>query len=428
MNDLIGQIVIIVILIIFSAYFSATETAFTSVNRIRMKSLATDGNRRADKVLQLLEKFDKLLTTILIGNNIVNIWMTAIATSICIWLYGVHGATIATIAITFLVLVFGEITPKNIAKEKSEGFSMFSAPFIGFLMTVLTPITFIFTKWKEFITRLFNIGGEETITDDEILTMVEEAQTGGAIDESRSELIQNAIEFDELTAEDVMTPRPDMVAVETDCTVEELAQIFRETGYSRLPVYEEEIDHIIGVINQKDFHNHIVGTDKKIADYIIPVVFVAETIKIFDLLRKMQQLKTHMAIVIDEYGGTEGLVTMEDIIEELVGEIYDEYDVVLNKEIMPLQNGSYRVQASANVNRIFDYLEVDAEIQEVNTINGWVAMNLDRLPKRDDRFETKLGDKLLKVRVTKADDRKAIEINLVCETVADEEETEDREK
>ena len=428
MNGLIGQIVIIVILIIFSAYFSATETAFTSVNRIRMKSLATDGNRKADKVLQLLEKFDKLLTTILIGNNIVNIWMTAIATSICIWLYGVHGATIATIAITFLVLVFGEITPKNIAKEKSEGFSMFSAPFIGFLMTVLTPITFIFTKWKEFITRLFNIGGEETITDDEILTMVEEAQTGGAIDESRSELIQNAIEFDELTAEDVMTPRPDMVAVETDCTVEELAQIFRETGYSRLPVYEEEIDHIIGVINQKDFHNHIVGTDKKIADYIIPVVFVAETIKIFDLLRKMQQLKTHMAIVIDEYGGTEGLVTMEDIIEELVGEIYDEYDVVLNKEIMPLQNGSYRVQASANVNRIFDYLEVDAEIQEVNTINGWVAMNLDRLPKRDDRFETKLGDKLLKVRVTKADDRKAIEINLVCETVADEEETEDREK
>ena len=428
MNDLIGQIVIIVILIIFSAYFSATETAFTSVNRIRMKSLATDGNRKADKVLQLLEKFDKLLTTILIGNNIVNIWMTAIATSICIWLYGVHGATIATIAITFLVLVFGEITPKNIAKEKSEGFSMFSAPFIGFLMTVLTPITFIFTKWKEFITRLFNIGGEETITDDEILTMVEEAQTGGAIDESRSELIQNAIEFDELTAEDVMTPRPDMVAVETDCTVEELAQIFRDTGYSRLPVYEEEIDHIIGVINQKDFHNHIVGTDKKIADYIIPVVFVAETIKIFDLLRKMQQLKTHMAIVIDEYGGTEGLVTMEDIIEELVGEIYDEYDVVLNKEIMPLQNGSYRVQASANVNRIFDYLEVDAEIQEVNTINGWVAMNLDRLPKRDDRFETKLGDKLLKVRVTKADDRKAIEINLVCETVADEEETEDREK
>ena len=428
MDGLIGQIVLIIILIIFSAYFSATETAFTSVNRIRMKNLAADGNRKAGKVLDLLEKYDKLLTTILIGNNIVNIWMTAIATSIFIWLYGTHGATIATIITTVVVLIFGEITPKNMAKEKSEGFSMFSAPFIGFLMKILTPVNFLFTKWKQLIVVLFNIGGEETITDDEILTLVEEAQTGGTIDEGRSELIQNAIEFDELTAEDVMTPRPDMVAVETDCTVEELAQIFRETGYSRLPVYEEEIDHIIGVINQKDFHNHIVGTDKKIADYIIPVVFVAETIKIFDLLRKMQQLKTHMAIVIDEYGGTEGLVTMEDIIEELVGEIYDEYDVVVNKEIMPLQNGSFRVQASASVARIFDYLEVDAEIQEVNTINGWVAMNLDRLPKRDDRFETRLGDKLLKVRVTKADDRKAIEINLVCETIADEEETEEREK
>ncbi|MBQ9059592.1 MAG: HlyC/CorC family transporter [Firmicutes bacterium] len=428
MDGLTGQITIIVILIIFSAYFSATETAFTSVNRIRMKNLAGDGSKKAEKVLSLSEKYDKLLTTILIGNNIVNIWMTAIATTICIGLYGDHGATIATIAITVVVLIFGEITPKNVAKEKSEGFSMFSAPFIGVLMTILTPITFIFTKWKEFISKIFKLGEQEAITDDEILTMVEEAETGGSIDESRSELIQNAIEFDELTAEDVMTPRPDMVAIDTDCTQEELADLFRETGYSRLPVYEEEIDRIIGVINQKDFHNHIVGTDKKIIDYIIPVVFVAETIKIFDLLRKMQQLKTHMAIVIDEYGGTEGLVTMEDIIEELVGEIYDEHDVVINKEILPLQNGSYRVQASANVEKIFDYLDIDEEIQEVNTINGWVAMNLDRLPKRDDKFETTIGDKLLKVRVTKADDRKAIEINLVCETVADEEETEEKDR
>ena len=428
MNGLSGQITLIVILIIFSAYFSATETAFTSVNRIRLKSLAGDGNKKAEKVLALSEKYDKLLTTILIGNNIVNIWMTAIATTICIWLYGAHGATIATIAITVIVLIFGEITPKNIAKEKSEGFSMFSAPFIGALMTILTPITFIFTKWKQFIGKLFKLGEEDTITDDEILTMVEEAETGGSIDEGRSELIQNAIEFDELTAEDVMTPRPDMVAVDTECTKEELGELFRDTGYSRLPVYEEDIDRIIGVINQKDYHNHIVGTDKKITDYIIPVVFVAETIKIFDLLRKMQQLKTHMAIVIDEYGGTEGLVTMEDIIEELVGEIYDEYDVVINKEILPLQNGSYRVQASANVEKIFDYLDIDEEIQEVNTINGWVAMNLDRLPRRDDKFETTIGDKLLKVRVTKADDRKAIEINLVCETVADEEETEERDR
>ena len=428
MNGLTGQITTIIILIIFSAYFSATETAFTSLNRIRMKNLSGEGNRKAEKVLTLSEKYDKLLTTILIGNNIVNIWMTAIATSICIGLYGAHGAVIATILTTVVVLVFGEITPKNVAKEKSESFSMFSAPFISALMTILTPVTFIFTKWKQFISKIFNIAGQETITDDEILTMVEEAETGGSIDEGRSELIQNAIEFDELTAEEVMTPRPEMVAVDTECTNEELAELFRETGFSRLPVYEEEIDHIIGVINQKDFHNHIAGTDKKIMDYIIPVVFVAETMKIFDLLRKMQQMKTHMAIVIDEYGGTEGLVTMEDIIEELVGEIYDEHDVVINKEILPLQNGSYRVQGSANVARVFDYLDVDEEVQEVNTINGWVAVNLDRLPKRDDRFETTIGDKHLQVRVTKADDRRAIEINLRCDKVSEDEEMEEKDK
>ena len=422
LEGLAGQIILIIILIIFSAYFSATETAFTSVNRIKMKSLASDGDAKAERVLSLSERFDKLLTTILVGNNIVNIWMTAIATALFIQLYGKHGATIATVVITLVVLIFGEITPKNIAKEKSESFSKFSAPIISFFMTILTPINFIFTKWKEFITKIFNLGREEAITDDEIMTMVEEAETGGSIDEHRSELIQNAIAFDELTAEDVMTPRPDMVAVDTEITQEELNQIFKETGYSRLPVYEEDIDHILGVINQKDYHNQIAGTDRKIVDFIIPVVFVGESMKIFDLLRKMQQMKTHMAIVIDEYGGTEGLVTMEDMIEELVGEIYDEHDVVISKEIMPLQNGSYRVQASANLSRIFDYLDVDADVQEVNTVNGWVAMNLDHLPARDDRFQTQIGDKNLKVRVTKADDRKAIEINLVCEEI---EETED---
>ena len=423
-DSLTGQIILIIALIFCSAYFSSTETAFTSVNRIRMKNLASDGNRKAEKVLTLSDRYDKLLTTILVGNNIVNIWMTAIATALFIRLYGNHGATIATIVITILVLIFGEITPKNIAKEKSEEMAMMSAPIIGGLMTILTPVNFVFTKWKQLISHLFKINDDETITDDEILTMVEEAETGGSIDEHRSELIQNAIEFDELTAEDVMTPRPDMVAVDTEITQEELAQLFRETGYSRLPVYEEDIDRIIGVINQKDFHNYIAGTDRKITDYIIPVVFVGETMKIFDLLRKMQQMKTHMAIVINEYGGTEGLVTMEDIIEELVGEIYDEHDVVINKEIMPLQNGSYRVQASANLARIFDYLDVKEEVQEVNTVNGWVAMNLDHLPKRDDRFETRLGDKQLKVRVTKADERKAIEINLVCEEVEETEEEE----
>ena len=225
-----------------------------------------------------------------------------------------------------------------------------------------------------------------------------------------------------------MKPRPEMVAVDTECSQEELAKIFAESGYSRLPVYEEEIDKIIGVIHQKDFFYHLQGTDKKISDYVSPVVFVAESMKIFDLLRKMQQLKTHMAIVIDEYGGTSGLVTMEDIIEELVGEIYDEYDVIVNKEIMPLQNGSYRVQCGANLAKVLDYFDIDEEIQEVNTVNGWVSMMLDHLPKKDDRFETVIDYKKLKVRVTKADDRKALEINLVVEDAPKGDENTERSK
>ncbi len=421
-SSITGQIIAIIALILFSAYFSATETAFTSVNRIRIKNMANEGNKKAEKVLTLSEKYDKLLTTILVGNNIVNITMTAIATVMFVSLYKEYGATVATIVITVVVLIFGEITPKNIAKEKAESFSMWSAPIISFFMTILTPINFIFTKWKHLIAKIFHLDEEDKITDDEILTLVEEAETGGSIDEERSELIQNAIEFDELTAEEVMTPRPEMVAIEIDCSKEELAKIFEETGFSRLPVYEEEIDNIIGVINQKDFHNYVMRKNMQIADFVTPVVFVAETMKIFDLLRKMQQLKTHMAIVIDEYGGTSGLVTMEDMIEELVGEIYDEHDVVVNKEIMQLQNGSYRVQCSANISKIFDYLEIDEEIQEVNTVNGWVSMHLDRLPKKDDTFETVIDNKLLKGRVTKADERKAIELNLVVEEIEDDEE------
>ncbi len=410
-SDIIGYIVAIFILVLLSAYFSATETAFTSVNKIRLKNMAYSGDKKAETVLKLSEKYDKLLTTILVGNNIVNITMTSVATVLFIDLFGPYGATLATVVITIIVLVFGEITPKNIAKEVPENFSKFSAPALKFFMTLLTPVNFIFTMWKKFIAKVFKLNDNEAITGDEILTMVEEAEEGGGIEKRHSELIQNAIEFYELTAEDVMTPRPEMEAIETDCPKEELAEIFKKTGFSRLPVYEEDIDKIIGVINQKDFHNYIVGTGKNIVDYVSPVVFVSTAIKISDLLKKMQQVKTHMAIVIDEYGGTEGLVTMEDIIEELVGEIFDEHDVVISKDIMPLQNGSFRVKGSANISKVFDYFDIDEEL-DVVTVNGWVVLEMDKMPKKNDMFETVIDGKLLKVRVTKADDRKAIEINL----------------
>ncbi len=415
-GDTIRDIIVIIILIMLSAYFSATETAFTSINKIRLKNMAGDGDKKAERVLKLSEKYDKLLTTILIGNNIVNITMTSIATVLFVNLLGAYGPTVATVVITVVVLIFGEITPKNIAKEMPESFAMTSAPILKKLMTLLTPINFIFTKWKQLIARIFDLDSSDAITEDEILTMVEEAESSGGIEERHSKLIQNAIEFNELTAEDVMTPRPEMKAIDIECPKEELAEMFKDTGYSRLPVYEEDIDKIVGVINQKDFHNYISGTGRNVADYIMPVVFVGTAMKISDLLKKMQQLKTHMAIVIDEYGGTEGLVTMEDIIEELVGEIFDEHDVVISKEILPLQNGSFRVKCSANINKVFDYFDIE-EIPDVMTVNGWVVLELDKLPKKNDTFETVIEDKRLKARVTKADDRKAIEINLRVEEI-----------
>ncbi len=415
-NEIVIDIIIIVVLILFSSYFSATETAFTSINKIRLKNMAGDGDKKAERVLKLSEKYDKLLTTILVGNNIVNISMTAVATLLFVELFGAYGPTLSTIVITVLVLIFGEITPKNIAKEKPEGFARFSAPILSFFMTLLTPVNFIFSKWKQLIAKLFKLEATEAITCDEILTMVEEAEEAGSIEVRHSELIQNAIEFTETTAEDVMTPRLKIRAIDIDCPKDELARLFRETGFSRIPVYEEEVDKIIGVINHKDFHNYIVGTEKNIIDYISPVVFVSTAMKIDDLLKKMQQVKTHMAVVIDEYGGTEGLVTMEDILEELVGEIFDEHDVSRAKDIMPLQNGSYRVHCSANISKLFDYFELDEKVMpDVVTINGWVVMELDKLPQRDDSFETVIDDKRLKVRVTKIDGRRASEINLIVQ-------------
>lgn len=421
-SDMIIQIAAIVVLVILSAYFSATETAFTSLNRIRIKNLAGEGSKKAELVLKLENKYDKLLTTILIGNNLVNIAMTAIATVIFINIYGRYGATLATVVITIVVLIFGEISPKSLAKESSESFAMRSAPVIRVFMIILTPVNFVFTKWKLFLSKMFKQGDSQSITEDELITIVEEAETEGSIDNEQSELIQNAIEFNDLTAAEVMTPRVDITAVDLDDTEEaEIGEIFRETGFSRLPAYEHDLDNILGIINQKDYHNYVVGTEKTVSDFIKPVVFVVETMKISELLKKMQHMKTHLAVIVDEYGGTEGIVTIEDIVEELVGEIYDEHDAVMSQEIIPLQNGSYRVMGSANISKVLDYFGITEE-QNVVTVNGWAAVCLDKIPEKGNVFEAVFGEKTFKGRVTKAGGKKAKEINLVVQDVLDEDE------
>ena len=414
------SIIAIIVLVFFSAYFSATETAFTSLNRIRMKNMANDGNQKAREVMELSENYDNLLSTILVGNNIVNIALSSISTVLFISIYPRYGATLATVFATVVVLIFGEISPKSLAKENPEKFAMISAPFIKFLSVLLKPINWLFAQWKKLLAKLFNANEARPITEDELLTMVEEAETEGGIDEGQSELIQNAIEFNDLEAWDVITPRVDIIAIEADTQEEEIGRLFLETGFSRLPVYDGDLDNIVGVLNQKDFHNYIKGGRASVSEYIKPVIFVAGSMRIAQLLKKLQTVKTHIAIIVDEYGGTYGLVTMEDILEELVGEIYDEHDAVELQDIVQQQDGSYRVLCGTNIDKMFDYFDVEEEIN-ATTVNGWVVLQLDKLPEVGDKFIYEADYKRFDVIVTKADERKALEINFTVEELPEEE-------
>ena len=412
----------ILCLLLLSAFFSATETAFTSLNRIKMKNMANDDVKNAKLVLKLEDRYDKLLSTILIGNNIANIGMTAIATVMVVALLGGSlGPTASTVVMTVAVLIFGEISPKNIAKEHPEGFALFAAPIMRGLMWLFTPLNVIFSLWKKLLGKLFGTQENGSYTEDELITIVEEAQIGGSIGKEQQELITNAIEFDDLEAIDVITPRVDIVAVELGTSVEEIGRTFKESGLSRLPVYEDDLDNIIGIINQKDFHNYVVGENRELEQYIKPVAYVAESIKAAVLLKKMQTKKTHIAIIVDEYGGTTGLVTMEDIIEELVGKIYDEHDAIEMREVTRLYDGSYSVAGGANVEKFFEMVGEDIDIN-ATTINGWVMIELDRLAKVGDTFTYRSRHKIFHVRVTRADERRALMVQIRIEDISEEDE------
>lgn len=414
-------LIAIIILTLCSTFFSATETAFSSANKIKLKNLAADDNKRAAHALRLCEDFDKLITAVLVGNTISNITMTTVATvyGITTWGHKV-GPTIATIMVTFLVLVFGEISPKIIAREYAEETALFLTPIVRALIFIMTPLTFIFNGLKILLKKMFGKNDEPEFSEDELLTIVEEAEAGGAIGEEQSELIANAIEFNDTEAIDILTPRVDIVAVEHGTPVAEIKKVFRESGLSRLPVYEDDLDNIIGVINQKDLYNNNVKTIKDTEKIIKPVAYVAETIKASVLLRKMQAMRTHIAIVVDEYGGTTGLVTLEDIIEEIVGDIYDEHDAVTSKDVRPAGENTYLVAGGANLEDFFDMFGEEIEA-DATTVNGWVMIELDRLPKTGDQFDYASRHKLFHVKVTKADARRALMTRITVEDKPEEE-------
>lgn len=408
-------IIIMAVCLLLSAYFSATETAFSSASTTRLKTLAEKGNANAALACRLLEQYDRLLSTILIGNNIVNIATASIGTVLFVHHYGDAGATISTVVVTVVVLIFGEISPKSIAKDCAERFAMFSAPILRVLIWVLLPLNLLFSLWKKLLAKAFRLNGESKMSQEELLMLVDEVQQGGSIDKSEGELLRNAIEFSEQQAKDILIHRVDLAALPVAASREEAAALFTNTKYSRLLVYQDSIDHILGTIHRKDFYVGCGVTDKPIAELLSPTIFVPENEPISLLLKKMQQGKTHVAVVVDEYGGTCGIVTMEDILEELVGEIWDEHDEVV-QEIVQISEREYKFSGRASVKKLFDLMDEEDE-SEAATVGGWVMEQLKKIPAVGDNFDYKGTH----VEVTEMEEKRVLSVHVI---LPEEEKTE----
>ena len=424
-----GMLAIIILCVIMSAYFSATETAFNTFNRIRMKGYAEKGNKKAQRVLKLADNYDSLISTILVGNNIVNILSASLATIFFARLFaGIESitedinATISTAVMTIIVLIFGEIIPKTLAKQFPEKFSMFSAPFIHTLLIVLKPITFIFGQLQKLLSKMFKSDEDTGMTEEELISIIEEAEEEGNIDEEESTLIKSAIEFNDLEVGDIFTPRIDITAVEKDVSKEELEKIFSESGYSRIPIYDDDLDNITGIIYYKDFYTTVYKRTAPISEIVKPVIYVTKSMKINDLLKELQEKQLHLAVVTDEYGSTAGIVTLEDILEEIVGEIWDEHDEII-EEIKEIGENEYIVSGMANIEKLFDELDLDEPEEEIEstTVNGWAMDTLGRIPEEGDSFEA-LG---LTVKVLKMDGRRIEDLHVLDNRVSEDEENED---
>ena len=384
----ITLLVALVILIAFSAFFSASETAFSSLNQIRLKSRAEEGDASAARVLAMAEKYDKLLSSILIGNNIVNIAAASIGTVLFTkWLGEERGATASTVVLTIVVLIFGEVTPKTLAKEMPETIATAVSPVLNLLMTLLTPLTWLFTQWKRLLGHFIHSTEEDTITEGELMTMVSEAENDGELTDRESQLIRSAIEFDDVEVEEILTPRVDVIAVEDDLSLDEVADTFAESGYSRLPVYHGTIDNIIGVVHEKDFYLGRLRKDTTLEDLVKPTLYTTGSTQISQLLRTLREQHHHMAVVVDEYGGTEGIITLEDILEERGGEIWDEHDEA-TEDFRQQSDGSWLVSGSASVDDLYETLDLpEDEDIDSNTVNGLVQEKTHHLPKVGDHFQ-----------------------------------------
>ena len=421
-----GILCAMVVLVLFSSFFSGAETAFSSLNRVKLKAMTSDGksNKKIDRAIALSEDYDVVLSTVLIGNNIVNIACTSLATLFFTGLLGDNsdlGATVSTIVMTVVVLIFGEITPKTFAKEKAEMVAIAITPIIRFFIVIFTPINFFFKGWKRLTNLIFKTGKkEDTVTEEELKTYVDEAHTGGEIDENESELIRSSIEFDDIDVGDILVPRIDVEAVDKYAPLNEIERVFNSTNFSRLPVYINDIDNIVGVIHHRDFESARKRNLKSLRTIIKPVPAVSPDTKISQLLRSFQRNKTHLAVVVDEFGGTEGIVTLEDILEELVGEIWDEHDEIQN-DIEQISSREYVVQGSMSIDDFYEYFHIYREEKEISTVNGWIMKNIDKIPQKGDSFTC---DGLTALVLT-VDGKRADEIKVTVEEKSDVSEQEE---
>ena len=420
--DAVGILISMIVLLVLSAFFSSTETAFSTFNKIRMKNMAQNGNKRAKMVLALEEKYDKLINTILIGNNIVNIALSSIATIFFIDLFADAesvGATVSTAVITVAVLIFGEISPKVIAKGHADGTALAFAPIIRFFQIILIPFVFIFGTWSKLLMKMFKPKEESAYTEDELITIVDEAEEDGSIETEEGDLIRSAIEFADVSAGDILTPRVEICAISKDDSIEDIAKTFIENAYSRLPVYNEDIDDIIGILHEKDFFVAYHNNNKTITKHLQKPVHVSEHIKIADLMQVLKSKKCHMAIVVDEYGGTMGIVTMEDIIEELIGDVFDEHDEI-TEDYKEMPDGSFLVKCSADLDDFIEKFElvVDDDEDMPQTVNGFIMKELETFPKVGDSFDYQR----LHIEIKKIGPKRLEEIQVTVNNVTEDDE------
>lgn len=391
-GDAIIRLCILFILLMLSAFFSSAETALTMVNKIRMRTLAENGHRQAELVIKIVEDQGKMLSAILIGNNVVNLYASSLATMLATDLFGSRAVGAATGILTLLILVFGEITPKTISTLSSESISLKYAPFIYTLMWVLTPVIFLVNQLSMLVLRLLRVDPNkkpESITEDELRTIVEVSHEEGVIQMEEKKMITNVFDFGENLAKDIMVPRIDMTFINVDATYDELLETFREEKYTRFPVYEESTDNVIGIINVKDLLLLEGKENFSIRDFLRQPLYTYEFKKAAELMVEMRKTLNNIVIVLDEYGATAGLITLEDMLEEIVGEIRDEYDEDEEESVVEIEPGQYRVNASLKLDDLNEYLNLKLESEDYDSLGGLVIGLLDHLPEEGEEVKHK---------------------------------------